>query len=85
MTREQSKRIQEVEKVVDYLCGVMDTMSHYGNECYFGSLTDYVDGSKIGIEMFAEDVDAYNRSMHNFAMSQLIELKDKYLKMYAAL
>lgn len=82
MTREQSQKIQEVERIIDYLCSRANGMTP---PCpyAFEPLTERIGGFTMSNEGYREDVKAFNTKVHDYALGLLNELKDKYLKIYA--
>lgn len=82
MTREQSKKVQEVEHIIDYLCDKVSCMTV--NDGY-SPPTDYIHGSLSSNDEYLKDVEAFNKKVHDYALGLLNELKDKYLKIYAEL
>lgn len=81
MTREQSEKIREVERIVDYLCGKMDDVTRLQT---IEPLAKRIGGCIVS-GGYCEDVEAFNTKVQNYALSLLNELKDKYLKIYAEL
>lgn len=82
MTREQSKKIQDVERIVDYLSDIADCMVDNNN---FRPLNICINGSILPCEGYREDVEALNAKVHDYELALLNELKGKYLKIYAEL
>ena len=82
MTREQSKKIQEVERIIDYLCNKVDCMIANDD---FAPISDYIHGSLSPNDDYRKDVEAFNAKVHDYELGLLNELKDKYLKIYAEL
>lgn len=85
MTREQSKQIRQIEKIVDRLSECVDFMTVPANLQKFAPLSKFDNGSILLDEEYCEDVEAFNKKVHDYALGLLKELKDKYLKIYAAL
>ena len=81
MTREQSEKIREVEHIVDYLCGKMDDVTRHQT---IEPLAKRIAGCVVS-GGYCEDADAFNTKVQDYALGLLNELKDKYLKIYAAL
>ena len=82
MTREQSKKIQEIERIVDYLCDKISCMKANDG---FSPLSDYIHGSLLSNDEYRKNVEDLNAKVHNYELGLLNELKDKYLKIYAEL
>lgn len=82
MTREQSKNIQEVERIIDYLCYKVNTMTAHDG-C--STITDYIHGSLSPNDDYRKDVAVLNAKLHDYELGLLNELKDKWLKIYAEL
>jgi len=82
MTREQSKEIQEVERIIDYLCNKVGCMTADDG---FTPISDYIHGSLSPNDDYRKDVEVLNRKVHDYELGLLNELKDKYLKIYAEL
>ena len=83
MTREQSKKVQEVERIIDYLCDKVDGMA--ANVSFFSPISDYIHGSLSPNDDYRKDVEAFNAKVRDYELTLLNELKDKYLKIYAEL
>ena len=82
MTREQSQTIRKVECIVDYLCDMVDCMTDNNN---FRPLNICINGTVLPYEGYREDVEVFNKKVHDYELNLLNELKDKYLKIYAEL
>lgn len=82
MTREQSKKIQEVERIIDYLCDKFNRMTANDD---FGPISDYIHGSLSSDDNFRKSVEALNAKVHDYELALLDELKNKFLKIYAEL
>ena len=82
MTREQSKKVQEVERIIDYLCEKVDCMAV---GIAFSPVCDYINGSLLSNDDYRKDVEVLNAKVHDYELGLLNELKDKYLKIYAEL
>lgn len=82
MTREQSKKVQEVERIVDYLCDKVRCMTANDG---FSPLTDYIHGSLSSNDEYRKDAGAINAKVHDYELALINDLKDKYLKIYAEL
>lgn len=83
MTREQSKKVQEVERIIDYLCDKVDGMA--ANVSFFSPISDYIHGSASSNDDYRKDVEVFNAKVRDYELALLNELKDKYLKIYAEL
>ena len=84
MTREQSEKIQEVERIIDYLCGKVKEMTPPCRQ-EIQPLVQRIGGFAMSNKGYIEDVEAFNTKVHDYALGLLNELKDKYLKIYAEL
>ena len=85
MTREQSKQIRQIEGIVDVLSECVHIMTIEHNSQKFAPLSNSIKGSVSPNEEYCEDVEAFNKKVHDYALGLLNELKDKYLKIYAEL
>lgn len=84
MTREQSQKIQEVERIIDYLCSKEKEMTPPCLQA-IQPLTQKIRGVVSSNDDYCKDVEAFNTKVHDYALGLLNELKDKYLKIYAEL
>ena len=85
MTREQSKRIQEVERIIDYLSDVEADLAKSQNAQMVFELSRYCGGCTPCLDCFTEDVKAFNNGVHAYETAMLTQLKEKYLKLYSQL
>lgn len=85
MTREQSTQIRQVEAIVDKLAEYEEHWQRPYNGCVFEPISDGLPRPAKSPEMFIADVKTFNTKVHDYALSLLNELKDKYLKIYTEL
>lgn len=85
MTREQSKQIRQIEDIVDKLSECVESMTSPLNLQKIAPLSNSIRGSVSPNEEYCKDVEALNTKVHDYELGLLNELKDKYLKIYAAL
>lgn len=85
MTREQSRQIRQIEAIVDKLAECEEIWQRPFNKESFEPISDNLPRSVEDSEAFSADVKVLNTKVHDYALGLINELKDKYLKIYAAL